>query len=416
MKFSDATTFRVGSSTPTAIYLGPTKIWPTGAPKYNLFPNTVTYPDQAIDGSGLTLGTEFYVTSPAYVTAFRYMQPTIGTLTPRQMSLYSTTNGTASTKVSPTYVMPTPVAGQWCYLQLPSPIPLVTSTRYRIGAFHPASSGFARTTSYFQGGSGGAGAVTTTIGGYLVRPNHADSLNTAQGAYTPGAAIAFPSSVFSYPSYYSDIEITTDAPTAAYIVGTSFLNQTSASTSMTMTLPTGLVNGDRLYIVAVSTDTAVGSTITPSITGWTSVTSLADVGTTQRALYTATYSGSLVAPSWSLSASRKSAYICVAVRNATASPIVSLADGGGLTQTAPSNVSAPAGLALRLYTRKDNLSASVTTDATMTQISGALGVATGPSAHILAYITPQFTAGATGTAVTTWPVTSTNSTAWTISV
>jgi len=199
------------------------------------------------------------------------------------------------------------------------------------------------------------------------------------------------------------------------VVGSSYINQVSASTTMTMTLPSGLQTGDRLYIAAFSTDTNAGSAVTESITGWTAVTAKADVGTAQRALYTALYTSGLAAPVWTLAASRKSAYACVAVRYANASPVVDLANGGGLTSTAPT-VTGPIGLTLRFYVRKDSLSGSVTAPSGSTLITGALGVATGPSAHILAYSIPQATAGATGTAVTTWPVTSTNSTAWTIAL
>ena len=208
----------------------------------------------------------------------------------------------------------------------------------------------------------------------------------------------------------------TTPPASAYVIGTSYVNQATAATSMTMTLPSGLATGDRIYIAAMTSDSSAGATVTPSTTGWTVATPIADVGTMQRALYTAVYSGGLAAPSWALSASRKSGYVCVAVRSPSSSPIVSLADGGGLTQTAPSNTAAPSGVGLRLFVRKDNLSASVTPGPGMTTLTGALGVATGPSCHVFGYLTTQPVQESSGTAVTTWPVTSINSTAWTISL
>ena len=109
------------------------------------------------------------------------------------------------------------------------------------------------------------------------------------------------------------------------------------------------------------------------------------------------------------------AYAAVGIRYA-ATPQEAHADGGGLTSTAPSVASAPVGLGLRFYVRKDSLSTTVTPDAGMTQITGSLGVAPGPSAHVLAYTTDQTSAGVMPAATTTWPVTSVNSTAWTISV
>jgi hypothetical protein len=244
----------------------------------------------------------------------------------------------------------------------------------------------------------------------LYRPNSASVLGNDQGSF--GSGQVFPADSFNAGNYYSDVVVD---PTAAHVVGSTYLNQASVNSSMAVTLPTDLVDGDQLFVAAVFTDTNLGTVVTESKTGWTTVTAKSDVGTTQRVLYTATYSSSLVAPSWTLSAPVKSAYVCVAVRNGQTYQEAH-ADGGGLTSTAPSIASAPVGISLRIYTRKDNLSGSVTAPTGATLITGALGVATGPSAHMLAYTTPQATAGASGTAVTTWPVTSVNSCAWTIAL
>jgi hypothetical protein len=165
-----------------------------------------------------------------------------------------------------------------------------------------------------------------------------------------------------------------------------------------------------------NSNTNAGSLVTATTTGWTVVTAKADVGTAQRALYTAVYAGGLAMPVWTLGTASKSACMVIAVRYANAVPIISLADAGGLTQTAPSNASAPVGMALRLYCRKDSLSTTCTAPVNMIQVVKSLGIATGPSCHVAAYTTPQGTVGASGTAVTTWNVTSTNSTAWTISL
>jgi len=149
---SAATSIRAGSTLATKVYAGSTQMWPAlpTIPSYNLFSGTPAFPDQAADSSSMTMGTEFYVNKAGcYVTKVRYLQPTIGTLTPRTMGLWSTTNGTASTKVGGDWTMPTPVAGQWCTYTLPTPLALTANTRYRIGCWHPANSGFARDYFYF---------------------------------------------------------------------------------------------------------------------------------------------------------------------------------------------------------------------------------------------------------------------------
>lgn len=214
MPLLSATKVRIGNNAATKVYQGTTQVWAPAVAGINLFSGTPgTTPDQAVDTQPYTMGTEFYVNkSGCYVTKVRYLQPTIGTLTPRTMALWSTTNGTANTKVGGNWTMPTPTSGQWCSYTLPTPVALTANTKYRIGCFHPANAGFARDFFYFQGGGAEPGSTTTTIGGYLVRPNHADTLNTTQGSYLANASIGFPSSAYQYASYFSDIEVTDVAP------------------------------------------------------------------------------------------------------------------------------------------------------------------------------------------------------------
>lgn len=197
----------------------PVKVWTgsawktTGVATYNLFSGTPTFADQAVDSNAYSMGTEFYVNkSGCYVTKVRYLQPTVGTLAVRTMALYSTTNGTTGTKVGGDWTMPTPVAGAWCTYTLPTAIALTANTKYRITCLHPSNAGFARYFNYFWGGGTEPGHSTTTIGGYLVRPNHADSLNTNQGSFHAGSTMAFPEAAYQYASYYSDIEVQDVAP------------------------------------------------------------------------------------------------------------------------------------------------------------------------------------------------------------
>ena len=179
----------------------------------NLFSGTISNPDQAVDATGYVFGTEFWVNKAGcYVTKVRYFHPTVGTLTPRTMALYSTTNGTASTKVGGDWTMPTPTAGAWCSYTLPTPIALTANLHYRIACLHPTNTGFARDYNWFWSGGAEPGAAQTTIGGFLVRPGSAQAYNTCQGSYIASATMAFPNQVYNYAAYYIDVEVTDVAP------------------------------------------------------------------------------------------------------------------------------------------------------------------------------------------------------------
>lgn len=205
----------VGNVEATRVYRGSTLIYQkaAAAPQYSLFPESPTYPDQAVDANAYSMGTEFYVNKAGcYLMAVRYFHPTVGTLAARTMALYSTTNGNTGTKVGGDWTMPTPTAGAWCTYTLPTPIALTANTKYRIACLHPANAGFARHLNWFWAGGSEAGRLTTTIGGFLVRPNSADTFNTSQGSFTAGATMAFPTSTYQYGSYYSDVVVQDVAP------------------------------------------------------------------------------------------------------------------------------------------------------------------------------------------------------------
>jgi PKD repeat protein len=209
-------------------------------------------------------------------------------------------------------------------------------------------------------------------------------------------------------------------PATASVVSYASIAQTAgqAATSFTMTLPSGLTTGDRIYIAAICSDSSAGSVVTESKTGWTTVTAKADIGTSQTMLYTATYAAGLTAPSWTLSAARRCAYVAVAVRDAR-TPVESTGQQGTLSTdiVAPSVTATGEGIALRLYVKKDNLSTSITDPSGHTMIVESVGTAAGPAAHAAAYYIAVAGAGATGTATATFnSATSLNSMGWTIAL
>jgi len=210
---------------------------------------------------------------------------------------------------------------------------------------------------------------------------------------------------------------TTAPPVGPTVVGTSGLVQTTTQTTMTTTYPTGLVNGDRVYCLIWCSDNSAGSVITTTAPGWATVTSLGDIGTMQRLLLSALYSGALAAPSISLTASRRSAFLMIGVRGAAATPVTALADvpASSATATAPAVTATANGLALRLYARKDGSSQSVTDAPGHTRAVAVFGQAAMADCRgVIDYQT--VTAGAVAAASTTWPVASANNTSWTVAL
>lgn len=205
-------------------------------------------------------------------------------------------------------------------------------------------------------------------------------------------------------------------PSGPAVVGHTEAVDAAATSTLTPAMPAGLQAGDRLVLAMLSTDTSAGAAITPTVpAGWSVASPLANVGTMQRALYTAVYTPGLTPVVWTSSAARRMGYQLIAVRNAAAAPVVGVtnASASSAVSTAPSVTATGAGLVLRMYSKKDNTSTAVAPPAGHTLIGQALGTA-GPAPHVMACAAPQAGAGATGTADATWTAASANWAAWTI--
>src|SRR6188472_4226244 len=82
--------------------------------------------------NAVSLGTEFYVTTTAWVTKVRFLRPTVGDASIRTMALFSTTNGVAYTWVGGYWPVTPGASGTWSSYTLPNSIQLVAGTRYRV--------------------------------------------------------------------------------------------------------------------------------------------------------------------------------------------------------------------------------------------------------------------------------------------
>lgn len=220
--------------------------------------------------------------------------------------------------------------------------------------------------------------------------------------------------VYSYDGQWKP-----SAPAGPTIVGhTEAVDLPAGATALAPAMPSGLQVGDLLLLAMVTTDTSTGATVTPTVpAGWVVSTPLANQGTCQRAFYHAVYSAGLTMPSWALSAARRSGYTCVAVRPATTGVYGSTdLAASSADLVAPSVAATAAGLAIRMFVRKDNLSTNMTVPAGHTQIGRAIAGAAGPGPHVMSCYAPQAAAGATNTATSTFTAASANGTSWTVAV
>ena len=215
------------------------------------------------------------------------------------------------------------------------------------------------------------------------------------------------------------IDTSSDAPppTASVVASTAAVTAPAGSTSVVTTIPAGGQAGDMLYLAMTCANTASGSPLTITATGWTALTALADQGTTQRAFYSAPWSGGLAGVTWTTGAAARFGFVCVLVRNGRTA-VVSATDLGasGTVLTCPAVTATGTGLALRFAVRKDNLSTSVTGPGGSTTLQAVVGT-TGPAPHVAAYSQVQAAAGTTGTDTITFnSAASANGTAWTVAV
>jgi hypothetical protein len=220
------------------------------------------------------------------------------------------------------------------------------------------------------------------------------------------------------PVYAWDGQWKPSTPSGPVVVShTEGIDLPAGATSFQPALPSGLQTGDLILLAMFCTDNATGVTITPTVpAGWTVRTALATQGTCQRAFLTASYSAGLVMPSWALSAARRSGYACVAVRPAVGMVIGSTDLASSSTDlVAPSVAATAAGLAIRIFVRKDNLSTNLSVPAGHTQIGKIIGT-TGPAPHVLSCSAPIAAAGATGSATSVCTAASANGTSWTVAV
>lgn len=181
---------------------------------YNLYDDaSFAVGPATVDDQAVSLGTEFTVTGPAWLTQMRWLRPTdeatgqirIGAIF-QQIPGYN-----AGTLLYGPYTLPTPAQGQWGAYDLPTAIALAPGT-YRAVVYHPAARYFAQ-SHWFDTGPNASNIVR----GPITVPNAANAYTQAQGSYAYGTGIQWPSNTFNATAYFPGATFSDTDPTASAV-------------------------------------------------------------------------------------------------------------------------------------------------------------------------------------------------------
>lgn len=172
---------------------------------YNLFPGWAGGVGTANDDGQVTLGTDFSLSAPAWLTQIRWFRATDeATGTTRQGILYDS-NGTVLYGPVP---IPTGALNAWSAYTLPTALRLPAGL-YKVCVFHPA----ARYTASAHWFDTGPNASNTVEGPVTIISNSAS--RNGQGTYAYGATPSYPTNSFNAAAYFSDATISDVDPAAA---------------------------------------------------------------------------------------------------------------------------------------------------------------------------------------------------------
>lgn len=151
------------------------------------------------DGEILTLGTEFYATADAWVTALRYPHVMIDSRPSRKtMALFDEARAIVVGPIQ----MPVGTPGQWNSAPLAEPFKLVPNARYRVATFYP-DGGYAATSQYFHPDNFGDRVAY----GPITAPSGLFASGGTQGSFKYASDIQFPEGSFNNTAYYSDVVV-----------------------------------------------------------------------------------------------------------------------------------------------------------------------------------------------------------------
>lgn len=202
-------------------------------------------------------------------------------------------------------------------------------------------------------------------------------------------------------------------------VATTFNNSTTAAT--TLTLPAGILAGDVMLLQMVSSDTVAGAAITVGPTGWTTLVAHTSQSSMSYAVYWKVFVDGETSASITLAAARDVQLGVVAYSNVNqAAPIdVSGSASKAVSTTditAPSvTTTGPDRRIVRLYSERSSTATTATTPTGTTFRASSFGIGA-PSTSLLIVDTKQESAGATGSALSTFSAASFNGVGLTVAL
>lgn len=164
------------------------------------------------DGQAINVGTEFFVSTPAWVIALRWYRGTTS-VNADNLRLYQVTSSSTGTQLAEVLTPATAGVG-WQESSI-TPVLLTAGVRYKTVAHMPDH--YTATGGYWTGGGPGSAGITN---GFLTAPNTGNADGGGQGTFKYGVA-AFPDGSFNGGNYWVDVVVTDVDPSGAVDVGQS---------------------------------------------------------------------------------------------------------------------------------------------------------------------------------------------------
>lgn len=225
----------------------------------------------------INLGTEFNVSTTAWITKIHFWRATLSEVGPVTGAVYAVVG---ATQLSGTAVTFTLSGVGWHTVTLPTPVQITAGVRYIATIRH--ADHYAGTGGYFTSGPGSAGITN----GILTAPSAAavSSAPIGNGRFDEAGAIAAPTSTFNGGNYWSDVSVTDVDPGGRS--GTAIITATSSLTSTGA--KGGRGTGTILGASALADNGRTGRTGTATILGTGTAASTGRAARAGTALLTAT--------------------------------------------------------------------------------------------------------------------------------
>ncbi|SES21141.1 DUF4082 domain-containing protein [Lentzea albida] len=150
------------------------------------------------DGIPLNVGTEFLVSTTAWVTHLRWWRGTID-VSPDNLRLYRVDSSSTGTVLAE--VIAPAASGTGWQVSAITPVQIAAGIRYKTVVHVPGH--YTATGGYWNGGPGAGGVVN----GILTAPNTANANGGGQGTFKTGPP-AFPDGSFNGGNYWADVVVT----------------------------------------------------------------------------------------------------------------------------------------------------------------------------------------------------------------